>query len=191
MVDFLIGHYTYRMFPPDIDIIPTSLAVVLYFNGRYTNKKSMSHFLLCTHNAPQSSYFRRLSHRSRKLAHQREVVGCLVGTFCEYNVLLGNLPLNYRMFPPAIDRLPKLNLIGGGGELECRACVELLVKVRRFQQPQLEVPGDQCPPPCHVDNGERTHLRTSSPSVHRAHWEEYSCSMPPMLPLLVPHETLS
>ena len=84
---------------------------------RYTNKKLMSHFLLYTHNAPQSSYFRRLSHRSRKLAHQREVAECLVGTFCKYNVLLGNLPLDYRMFPPDIDRQSKLNLIGGGGEL--------------------------------------------------------------------------
>ena len=32
MVYFLIGHYTYRMFPPAIDYIPTSLAVV------YSNK---------------------------------------------------------------------------------------------------------------------------------------------------------
>ena len=39
MVDFLIGHYTYRMFPPAIDIIPTSLAVV-YSNGKYTNYKN-------------------------------------------------------------------------------------------------------------------------------------------------------
>ena len=37
MVDFLIGHYTYRMFPPAIDIIPTSLAVA-YSNGKYTNQ---------------------------------------------------------------------------------------------------------------------------------------------------------
>ena len=36
VVDFLIGHYTYRMFPPAIDIIPTLLAVV-YSNGKYTN----------------------------------------------------------------------------------------------------------------------------------------------------------
>ena len=36
LVDFLIGHYTYRMFPPAIDIIPTLLAVV-YSNGKYTN----------------------------------------------------------------------------------------------------------------------------------------------------------
>ena len=42
MVDFLIGHYTYRMFPPAIDIIPTLLAVV-YSNGKYTNWKLMSH----------------------------------------------------------------------------------------------------------------------------------------------------
>ena len=35
MVDFLIGHYTYRIFPPAIDIIPTLLAVV-YSNGKYT-----------------------------------------------------------------------------------------------------------------------------------------------------------
>ena len=36
LVYFLIGHYTYRMFPPAIDIIPTALAVV-YSNGTYTN----------------------------------------------------------------------------------------------------------------------------------------------------------
>ena len=30
-----IGYYTIRMFPPAIDIIPTSLAVV-YSNGTYT-----------------------------------------------------------------------------------------------------------------------------------------------------------
>ena len=36
MVDFLIGHHTYRIFPPAIDIIPTLLAVV-YSNGKYTN----------------------------------------------------------------------------------------------------------------------------------------------------------
>ena len=36
VVDFLIGHYTYRIFPPAIDIIPTLLAVV-YSNGKYTN----------------------------------------------------------------------------------------------------------------------------------------------------------
>ena len=36
MVDFLIGHYTYGMFPPAIDIIPT-LLVVVYSNGKYTN----------------------------------------------------------------------------------------------------------------------------------------------------------
>ena len=36
MVDLLIGHHTYRMFPPAIDIIPTSLAVA-YSNGKYTN----------------------------------------------------------------------------------------------------------------------------------------------------------
>ena len=36
MVDFLIGHYTYRIFPPAIDIIPT-LPVVVYSNGKYTN----------------------------------------------------------------------------------------------------------------------------------------------------------
>ena len=31
MVNFLIGHYIYSMFPPDIDIIPTSLAVALLY----------------------------------------------------------------------------------------------------------------------------------------------------------------
>ena len=39
-----------------------------------------------------------------------------VGTFCKYNVLLGNIPYTIPMFPPAIDRLPKLTYIGGGGE---------------------------------------------------------------------------
>ena len=39
MVYFLIGHYTYRIVPPAIDIIPTSLAVV-YSNGKYTNYKN-------------------------------------------------------------------------------------------------------------------------------------------------------
>ena len=39
MVYFLIGHYTYRMFPPAIDIIPTSLAVV-YSDRKYTNYKN-------------------------------------------------------------------------------------------------------------------------------------------------------
>ena len=42
MVDFLIRHYTYRMFPPAIDIILTSL-VVAYSILKYTNKKLMSH----------------------------------------------------------------------------------------------------------------------------------------------------
>ena len=42
MANFLVGHYTYRMFPLAIDIIPTSLAVA-YSIGKYTNKKSMSH----------------------------------------------------------------------------------------------------------------------------------------------------
>ena len=32
-------YYTIRMFPPAIDIIPTSLAVV-YSNGKYTNYKN-------------------------------------------------------------------------------------------------------------------------------------------------------
>ena len=31
IVDFLIGHYTYIMFPPAIDIIPTSLAVAIFY----------------------------------------------------------------------------------------------------------------------------------------------------------------
>ena len=58
------------------------------------------------------------SHRKQKnsAAHQREVEEWLVGTFCKHNVLLGDLPLYYRMFPPAIDRLPMLTYIGGGGE---------------------------------------------------------------------------
>ena len=37
MVDFLIGHYTYRMFPPAIDIISISLAVA-YSDVKYTNQ---------------------------------------------------------------------------------------------------------------------------------------------------------
>ena len=49
-------------------------------------------------------------------AHQREVEEWPVETFCKYNVLLGNLPLYYGMFPPAIDRILKLMHIGGGGE---------------------------------------------------------------------------
>ena len=58
----------------------------------------------------QYSYFPRAKPYKQKyrLAHQREEAECLVGTFCKYNVLLGNLPLYYRMFPPDIDRLPKL-----------------------------------------------------------------------------------
>ena len=35
----MMGNYTIRMFPPAIDIIPTSLAVV-YSNGKYTNYKN-------------------------------------------------------------------------------------------------------------------------------------------------------
>ena len=51
MVNFVIGHYTYRMFPPAIDIIPTSLAVA-YSIGKYTDQKSMSHYVTYspTHN---------------------------------------------------------------------------------------------------------------------------------------------
>ena len=44
-----------------------------------------------------------------------------MGTFCKYVVLLGNLPLYYRMFPLAIDRIPKLTHVGGGGEREVAA----------------------------------------------------------------------
>ena len=51
-------------------------------------------------------------------AHQREVEEWPVGTFCKYNVLLGNLPLYYQMFPPAIDRIRKLTHVAGGGERE-------------------------------------------------------------------------
>ena len=39
MVNFLIGQYTYRMFPPAIDIIPTPLAVA-YSIGKYMNNKA-------------------------------------------------------------------------------------------------------------------------------------------------------
>ena len=42
MVDFLIGDYTYRMFPPAIDIISTSLAVA-YSDVKYTNKNLKCH----------------------------------------------------------------------------------------------------------------------------------------------------
>ena len=59
----------------------------------------------------------------QKLTHQREAVECLVGTFCKYNVLLRNLLSHYQMFTPDIDRLPKLNLIGGGGVLN-EVCIE-------------------------------------------------------------------
>ena len=116
MVDFLIGHYTYRMFPPAIDIIPTSLAVT-YSNGKYTIKIEESPRDIFS--KPSSVFlFPMASHGKIEIsvAHQREVEEWPVGTFCKYNVLLGNLPLYYRMFPPVIDRLPKLTYIGGGGE---------------------------------------------------------------------------
>ena len=104
------------MFPSAIDIIPTPLAVA-YSIGKYTNKKdeSPSDILF---NLSSVFLFPMASHGKQKssVAHQREVEEWPVGAFCKYNVLLGNLPLYYRIFPPAIDRLPKLNYIGGGGE---------------------------------------------------------------------------
>ena len=42
MVNFLIGHYTYIMFPPAIDIISASLPVA-YSDGKCTNKKLKRH----------------------------------------------------------------------------------------------------------------------------------------------------
>ena len=106
MVNFLIGHYTYRMFPPAIDIIPTSLAVA-YSIGKYTNRwLTTSHTLQPIISIPVSD---GKPLKSRKtVAHQREREEWPVGTFCKYNVLLGNLPLYYRMFPPAIDRYQSL-----------------------------------------------------------------------------------
>ena len=46
MVDFVLRHYTYRMFPPAIDIIPTLLAVA-YSIRKYTNKKMIKE---CSYN---------------------------------------------------------------------------------------------------------------------------------------------
>ena len=77
------------MFPPAIVIIPTSLAVA-YSIGKYINKKNDE--------------------------SPRDILSNPSQTFCKYNVLLRNLPLYYWMFPSAIDRLPKLSNIGGGGE---------------------------------------------------------------------------
>ena len=116
MVDFLMGHYTCRMFPPAIDIIPTSLALV-YSNRKYTNKKLKSHHMNILSNPSSVFLCLMASHGKAEIsvAHQREVEELPVGT-CKYNVLLGNLPLHYWMFLPAIDRLPKWTYIGGGGE---------------------------------------------------------------------------
>ena len=62
----------------------------------------------------QHSCFRWPAIESKKsVAHQREVEEWPVGTFCKYNVILGNLPLYNRMIPLAID---KLTYIGSGGE---------------------------------------------------------------------------
>ena len=107
MVDFLIGHYTYRMFPTAIDIISTSLAVA-YSDEKYTYQNWS---ITTWHTLQPRQYFLlpMTCHGNKNLrAHQREVEEWPVATFCKYNVLLGNLPLYYRMFPPAIDRIPKL-----------------------------------------------------------------------------------
>ena len=104
------------MFPPAIDIISTSLAVA-YSDGKYTNKKIEASPRDILSNLISYSCFRWPAMEPRLLrAHQKEVEEWPVGIFCKYNVLLGNLPLYYRMFPPAIDRIPKLTHVGGGGE---------------------------------------------------------------------------
>ena len=46
------------MFPPAIDIIPTSLAVA-YFIGKYTNQNLMSHYVTYSPIPNQYSCFRR------------------------------------------------------------------------------------------------------------------------------------
>ena len=71
MVDFLIGHYTYRMFPPAIDIIPTSLTVA-YSIRKYTNKKLMSHHVTYSLISRQYSCFRWLAIKSRKFSSSPE-----------------------------------------------------------------------------------------------------------------------
>ena len=105
------------MFPPAIDIIPTSLAVA-YSIGKYMNKKNDESPRDILSNPSSVFLIPMASHRKAEnsVAHQREVEEWPLGTFCKYNVLLRNLPLYYWMFPSAIDRLPKLSNIGGGGE---------------------------------------------------------------------------
>ena len=79
--------------------------------------KLVSHHVTYSPIPRQYSCFRWPAIESRNsVAHQRAEKEWPVGTFCKYNVLLGNLPLYYRMFPPAIDRQPKLTYIGGGSE---------------------------------------------------------------------------
>ena len=174
MVNFLIGHYTYRMFPPAIDIIPTSLPID-YSTGKYTNQKSMSHYITYSPIPNQYSCFWWPAIESRKtVAHQRQEEEWPVGIFCKYNVLLGNLPLYYRIFPPAIDRLPKLTYIGGGGERW--VAKETTLRTRPSRLPQEGCPAVQCRPPCLWGNGGRKCLRTSIRLGHIAQIRECSCS---------------
>ena len=78
MVDFLIGHYTYRMFPPAIDIIPTSLDVADSI-GKYTHKKLMGHHVTYSPIPRQYSCFRWPAIESRKVSSSPEGGGGMVG----------------------------------------------------------------------------------------------------------------
>ena len=78
MVDFLIGHYTYRMFPPAIDIIPTSLAVA-YSIRKYMNQKLMSHHLTHSPIPRQYSCFQWPAIESRNFSSSPEGGGGMVG----------------------------------------------------------------------------------------------------------------
>ena len=174
MANLLIGHYTYRMFPPAIDIILTSLAVA-YSIRKYTNIKSMSHYITYSPTHKQySCFWWQAIEKQKTVAHQREEQEWLVGTVCKYNVLLGNLPLYYRMFPLAIDKLPKLTYIGGGGEW----CVvkEATLRARPSRLPQVVCSAVQCRPPCLWGNGGRKHLRTTIRFGHINQIRDCSCS---------------
>ena len=94
-----------------LTIIPTSLAVA-YSNGKYTKQNwsvTTWHALQSLVNIPASDGQPWNSEIS--VDHHRGVEEWPVGTFCKYNVLLGNLPLYYRMFPPAIDNQSKITLV--------------------------------------------------------------------------------
>ena len=98
------------MFPPDIDIIPTFLAVALLYRKIHESNFDES-YCLAIPKCISIPTFTGKAIGAETLAHQREEGECLVGTFCKYNILLRNLPLYYRMFPQDIDRLPKLTTL--------------------------------------------------------------------------------